>query len=190
MSPSAVVDDSERVVWMPEPGGKSLPDTSTPDEKEPSARPTGRSAPPVTSKDTSKDTPPPVNKDNASSPNQPYSSGLQHMVGTGWSAMARIVREVDEQKIQGYKEDIDSILVFAGLFSAVMTAFSRSHPDAFLHLQRSIPELYRTPIRPNLPDFQPTVNAIRVNVLWFASLTLSLVSASFSILVKQWLRDT
>ncbi|KAI0093072.1 hypothetical protein BDY19DRAFT_921863, partial [Irpex rosettiformis] len=34
-----------------------------------------------------------------------------------------------------------------------------------------------------------TVNAIRVNVLWFASLTLSLVSASFSILVKQWLRE-
>lgn len=40
-----------------------------------------------------------------------------------------------------------------------------------------------------IPVFTPSVNAIRVNVLWFASLTLSLVSASFSILVKQWLRE-
>jgi hypothetical protein len=40
-----------------------------------------------------------------------------------------------------------------------------------------------------LPTFTPSVNAIRVNVLWFASLTLSLVSASFAILVKQWLRE-
>ncbi|KAI0691121.1 hypothetical protein BC835DRAFT_133189 [Cytidiella melzeri] len=37
--------------------------------------------------------------------------------------------------------------------------------------------------------FQPSVNAIRVNVLWFASLTLALISASFGILVKQWLRE-
>ena len=37
--------------------------------------------------------------------------------------------------------------------------------------------------------FTPPVNAVRVNVLWFASLTLSLISASFGILVKQWLRE-
>ncbi|KAI0093088.1 hypothetical protein BDY19DRAFT_407332 [Irpex rosettiformis] len=45
------------------------------------------------------------------------------------------------------------------------------------------------PPMPTIPEFTPTVNAIRVNVLWFASLTLSLVSASFGILVKQWLRE-
>lgn len=37
--------------------------------------------------------------------------------------------------------------------------------------------------------FRPPKNAVRVNVLWFASLTLSLVSASLAILVKQWLRE-
>lgn len=45
------------------------------------------------------------------------------------------------------------------------------------------------PPLPDIPEFTPTTNAIRVNVLWFASLTLSLVSASFSILVKQWLQE-
>ncbi|KAI0338038.1 hypothetical protein BDW22DRAFT_1302947, partial [Trametopsis cervina] len=38
-------------------------------------------------------------------------------------------------------------------------------------------------------SFEPTPSAKRVNVLWFASLTLSLISASFGILVKQWLRE-
>lgn len=37
--------------------------------------------------------------------------------------------------------------------------------------------------------FEPPVWAIRVNVLWFTSLLLSLASASFGILVKQWLRE-
>lgn len=40
-----------------------------------------------------------------------------------------------------------------------------------------------------LPPFQPSTNAVRTNVLWFASLILSLISASFGMLVKQWLRE-
>ncbi len=39
------------------------------------------------------------------------------------------------------------------------------------------------------PTFEPSANDIRVNVLWFASLTFSLMTASFAILVKQWLRE-
>jgi hypothetical protein len=42
---------------------------------------------------------------------------------------------------------------------------------------------------PSLPSFQPSDNDIRVNVLWFASLVVSLVTASFGMLVKQWLRE-
>lgn len=40
-----------------------------------------------------------------------------------------------------------------------------------------------------LPTFQAAVSDIRVNVCWFASLVLSLSSASFGIAVKQWLRE-
>lgn len=46
-----------------------------------------------------------------------------------------------------------------------------------------------SPLEQMQAPFQPSTNAVRVNVLWFASLTLSLVSASFAILVKQWLRE-
>lgn len=38
-------------------------------------------------------------------------------------------------------------------------------------------------------DFEPSLAAIRVNVLWFAALIFSLTTASFGILVKQWLRE-
>lgn len=37
--------------------------------------------------------------------------------------------------------------------------------------------------------FEPLKNDVRVNVLWFASLLLSLITASFAMLVKQWLRE-
>ncbi|KAI0821282.1 hypothetical protein BC629DRAFT_442168 [Irpex lacteus] len=42
---------------------------------------------------------------------------------TGWAAVAASVREYDEDRIKSTKEDIDTLLVFAGLFSAVLTAF-------------------------------------------------------------------
>lgn len=38
-------------------------------------------------------------------------------------------------------------------------------------------------------SFAPSIAAERVNVCWFASLILSLSTASFGILVKQWLRE-
>ena len=40
-----------------------------------------------------------------------------------------------------------------------------------------------------LQPFQASVLDIKVNVLWFASLLCSLITASFGILVKQWLRE-
>jgi hypothetical protein len=55
----------------------------------------------------------PSQRDSTLPPTYIQLSGGPHLnVGTGWSAMARIVREVDAQKIQDCKEDIDTILVF------------------------------------------------------------------------------
>lgn len=44
------------------------------------------------------------------------------------------------------------------------------------------------PLATPTPEFHPTENAIRVAALWHASLIISLSTASFGILVKQWLR--
>ncbi|KAI0338019.1 hypothetical protein BDW22DRAFT_823003 [Trametopsis cervina] len=132
---------------------------------------------------------------------------------SGWAAVARSIRDVDEQKIKDVKEDIDNILVFAGLYSAVLSALIAIsilslQPDSsgtiIVLLTQLVAQTHSYTITPgslnsttppidataiaNAP-FEPLLAAKRVNVLWFASLTLSLLSASFSILVKQWLRE-
>lgn len=95
----------------------------------------------------------------------------------------------------------------AGLFSAVLTAFLIESYSNLLEdpatqtlvairqlvaqtssysfeagmLNSTAPPLTQEP-------FQASSVDIRVNVLWFASLLLSLITASFGILIKQWLR--
>ncbi|KAI0683949.1 hypothetical protein BC835DRAFT_1294492, partial [Cytidiella melzeri] len=133
---------------------------------------------------------------------------------TGWAAMAETVRTYDEEKVKDTKEDIDTLLVFAGLFSAVLTAFliesyQSLSPDTssqmLLVMQQialqtasynMVNGMINATSQPpmNITDvssqpFQPSVAAIRVNVLWFSSLIFSLITASFGMLVKQWLRE-
>ncbi|GJE99696.1 hypothetical protein PsYK624_159670 [Phanerochaete sordida] len=124
-----------------------------------------------------------------------------------WQQMLKTVRDVDVVKIADCKEDIDTLLVFAGLFSAVLTAFlvesyTLLQPDpnseiAFL-LRQSIAKNYTfssgylnstTPFPGDPPPFNAPEWALQVNGLWFASLICSLSTASLAMLVKSWLRE-
>ncbi|KAI0759633.1 hypothetical protein BC629DRAFT_1295321, partial [Irpex lacteus] len=126
----------------------------------------------------------------------------------GWTAMARSVRDFDEEKVRDCKEDIDTLLVFAGLFSAVLTAFlvesytnlvEDPSTQTLLAIRQLVAQtssyrveggMLNTTVLPYSPEpFQVSRADIRVNVLWFASLLFSLITASFGILVKQWLRE-
>ncbi|EKM56396.1 uncharacterized protein PHACADRAFT_194015 [Phanerochaete carnosa HHB-10118-sp] len=123
--------------------------------------------------------------------------------------MAKTAREYDEEKVRDCKEDIDNNLVFACLYSAVLSAFVvesysdlQPEPNAqitFL-LERIAVQTQSYTITsgtlnstarslPIPPPFTAPLWAVRVNGLWFASLIVSLATASFSILVKQWLRE-
>ncbi|EKM50876.1 uncharacterized protein PHACADRAFT_69516, partial [Phanerochaete carnosa HHB-10118-sp] len=127
----------------------------------------------------------------------------------GWQTMAKTVRGFDEDKVQNCKEDIDTLLVFTGLYSAVLSAFvvesyTDLRPDpntqiVFL-LERIVVQTQSYTITsgtldsaaqpsPILPHFTVPLWAVRVNGLWFASLIISLATASLSMLVKQWLRE-
>lgn len=97
----------------------------------------------------------------------------------------------------------------AGLFSAVLSAFVvESHKlllpdnsDVVVQLLQQVVDQSRSyrvegtwfnstaPYLAAPVPFHPGTYAIQVNVLWFASLTISLMAASFGILVKQWLRE-
>ncbi|TBU23534.1 hypothetical protein BD311DRAFT_731138 [Dichomitus squalens] len=127
-----------------------------------------------------------------------------------WAACAKALREYDEDMIQDWKEEIDTLLVFAGLFSAVLTAFNI---ESYKWLQQQ-PSDTHTAILSQISSqlnsfavnakfvnntapattvltapFKPSRFAVRLNTLWFSSLVCSLLSASLGLLVKQWLRE-
>ncbi|KAI0790196.1 hypothetical protein BC629DRAFT_1287924, partial [Irpex lacteus] len=127
---------------------------------------------------------------------------------TGWTAMAHAVRNFDEEKVKDCKEDVDTLLVFAGLFSAVLTAFLIESYNNLLEdpatqtlvaIRQLVTQtasykyeagMLNSSASPLVVEaFQASSTDIRVNVLWFASLLFSLITASFGILVKQWLRE-
>ncbi|KAI0072013.1 hypothetical protein K474DRAFT_1574673, partial [Panus rudis PR-1116 ss-1] len=108
----------------------------------------------------------------------------------------------DEGNIRGVKEDMETLLTFAGLFSAALTAFTvesakQLQPDTdnatvyllatiALHLNGSSVD------RELISRFRPSPvspTSKHVNGLWLSSLFLSLVTASLAMLAKQWLRE-
>ncbi|KAI0344874.1 hypothetical protein BDW22DRAFT_1326656, partial [Trametopsis cervina] len=127
----------------------------------------------------------------------------------GWAVIQKAVDDFDRDQIEGVKNDIDTLLVFIGLFSAVLSTFLAI---AVALLQEDIPGATLTTLRQmsvqnanytiqgdfiisaspaptSFTQFEPTPNAVRINDLWTASLIISLITASFGILVKQWLRE-
>ncbi|KAJ3523538.1 hypothetical protein NM688_g8712 [Phlebia brevispora] len=126
-----------------------------------------------------------------------------------WVTIENTLRGRDEDKVHDCKEDMDTLLVFAGLYSAVLTSFLvQSYQNLQENYQQTAVGLLRqlssqtssyrlnegylnstASALPSQTPFQAEPTDVRVNVCWFASLILSLSTASFGILVKQWLRE-
>ncbi|KAI0776979.1 hypothetical protein BD413DRAFT_610551 [Trametes elegans] len=110
------------------------------------------------------------------------------------------MKEHEEARIQAWKEEIDTELVFAALFSAILTAFDveaykmlqpqgSNNPSVFILTNNSQLDMSTLKAIP-LPDTgPPTPYAVAINALWFAALICSLAAASVSILVRQWLNQ-
>ncbi|KAJ7017628.1 hypothetical protein C8F04DRAFT_898480, partial [Mycena alexandri] len=116
-----------------------------------------------------------------------------------WKDIHEKVKRRDDATIRDYDSEIDTLLVFAGLYSAVLTAFII---DVYQNLNVDYAQDSATILRQMLaqsagqtidisilspPSASPSPTVIIVIVLWFISLVLSLLSALFSIFVKQWL---
>ncbi|EMD31181.1 hypothetical protein CERSUDRAFT_25994, partial [Gelatoporia subvermispora B] len=124
----------------------------------------------------------------------------------GWTECSRRLQEHDQQTVGAWKEEIDSLLVFAGLFSAVLTAFNVGlytslNPDPGVDLTNRIllqisSQLSNLSVSDNTirstsfaqsPHLEPTASSIWINAMWFSSLVCSLASATIGILARQWL---
>ncbi|PSS00870.1 hypothetical protein PHLCEN_2v4097 [Hermanssonia centrifuga] len=131
---------------------------------------------------------------------------------TGWSAIEDYAYKHDANSMKVFSEAIDTLLVFAGLFSAVLTAFvvpayGMLQPDNSMlllsgmssqlsSLTKAVSLFVSSEVPPDLPPsaapslaFSVSSFARWINVLWFLSLIFSLASALFGILSKQWIRE-
>ncbi|KAI0716832.1 hypothetical protein C8Q76DRAFT_725828 [Earliella scabrosa] len=122
------------------------------------------------------------------------------------------VKTYYEELVVRWKEEIDTLLVYAALFSAVLAAFNvesyqllqPSSTDATLVvLQQISAQLKGFSISPPFVNstnsahtgmdvkinFNAPWSMVWLNTLWFSSLVCSLGSASIALLVKQWLHE-
>ncbi|KAI9435184.1 hypothetical protein H4582DRAFT_708439 [Lactarius indigo] len=129
-----------------------------------------------------------------------------------WSLQLKEAMSHDQARIQSLKDDMDGVLIFAGLFSAALTSFlvDKIHdlqPDPtqqmVFYQQQNVALLAQisqqvSSIAPQvsissapLPTYAFSLNPsdVRVNVFWFMSLVFSLSTALLATLVQQWVRD-
>ncbi|KAI0358168.1 hypothetical protein OH77DRAFT_1248321 [Trametes cingulata] len=136
--------------------------------------------------------------------------------GDAFAELAGTVKTYTDEMIERWNSEIDTYLVYAGLFSAIVTAFNvqsylglqqQSDPTLAairqISLQLSSLTVQLPFVNSTHPAFEcsdavcagsapgpaPDTATIVVNTLWFSSLVLSLSSASVGIMVKQWLNQ-
>ncbi|KAI0760438.1 hypothetical protein C8Q74DRAFT_1296319 [Fomes fomentarius] len=129
-----------------------------------------------------------------------------------WSAAAEAVKIHHDELVARWKEEMDTLLVYAGLISAILTAFNiqsyqmlqPSPTDSTVAvLQQISTQLASFSINPTFvnsthhpqalsdlqPPFHASLSAVWINMLWFCSLVFSLAAASIALVVKQWLHS-
>ncbi|KAL0570974.1 hypothetical protein V5O48_010992, partial [Marasmius crinis-equi] len=131
----------------------------------------------------------------ADSPTSP--TAPKPLLEDSWKIVMKEVVDIDDEQFRSWKEDIDTLLVFAGLFSAVVTAFtiesyqwlSEDPQDTAVALLREISRQMKNESMMPVELFEASSSNIRINTFWFLSLIIALVDALFGLLCKQWLRE-
>ncbi|KAI0060524.1 hypothetical protein BV25DRAFT_1858781, partial [Artomyces pyxidatus] len=125
-----------------------------------------------------------------------------------WSLYLSEADKSDKRLAETVKESTDGILIFTGLFSATTSAFiiesykdlQPDPGDMTVHLLAQISQQlaggYNSTQSPfpshSIPSnaaFRPSASTLRVNILWFLSLLLSLTCALSATLMQQWMRS-
>ncbi|KAJ7150779.1 hypothetical protein C8R46DRAFT_498007 [Mycena filopes] len=120
-----------------------------------------------------------------------------------WAVYVSEAEKYDKGLVESWKSDMEGMLIFAGLFSASLTAFLIESyktliPDSgdttVLLLSQISQQLaaasngtvfHLVPLAP----FTPLASSLVCNTLWFISLGLSLTCALVATLLEQWARD-
>ncbi|KAH8987571.1 hypothetical protein EDB86DRAFT_2106920 [Lactarius hatsudake] len=125
--------------------------------------------------------------------------------GRLWLLYLTEAEKEDKEITENWKGDTEGILVFTGLFSATVASFiiesyKQLSLDSDVTTNALLTQISQqlantsngTPFAgvgtQNSQPFKPTASAVRVNVMWFLSLVLSLTCALSATLMQQWAR--
>ncbi|KAF8154538.1 hypothetical protein B0H34DRAFT_716930 [Crassisporium funariophilum] len=125
-----------------------------------------------------------------------------------WNVCLEPLLQEDSIRCDAWRDEIQNLLIFAGLFSAVVTAFTLEsykslQPDSgeatVLLLTRIAARLDNAVANASTAEsiylpmptsaFSVPPSSIRINILWFFSLVLSLATVLIGIVCMQWLRE-
>ncbi|KAJ7665629.1 hypothetical protein B0H14DRAFT_2425022, partial [Mycena olivaceomarginata] len=119
-----------------------------------------------------------------------------------WAVYISEAEKYDRALVEGWKSDMEGLLIFAGLFSASLTAFLIESYKTLSPDQGAITIALLAQISRQLDPgsnarstdtassaFTPSSSSVACNILWFLSLGLSLSCALIATLVEQWARD-
>ncbi|KAF8184209.1 hypothetical protein BJ912DRAFT_927908 [Pholiota molesta] len=135
---------------------------------------------------------------------EPYQYPLPAPEGDPWQILLAPILERDKAQCEAWKDEVQNLLIFAGLFSAVVTAFTIETYKGLQQDPSNTMILLLSTIANNLqnsqnnnteaipisqPAFSPTLSTVRVNIFMFMSLILSLATVLIGIVSLQWLRE-
>ncbi|KAF8800644.1 hypothetical protein BYT27DRAFT_7148524, partial [Phlegmacium glaucopus] len=114
--------------------------------------------------------------------------------GSHWTTVRDLWMKKDKEQCESWRDEVQNILIFSGLFSAVVTAFVIESQKALqpdfaeesVQLLRKIAGVGDQISGKSRVD-QGTMT-ISINVFWFLSLVLSLTAALIGIIALQWIR--
>ncbi|PPQ90720.1 hypothetical protein CVT25_005028 [Psilocybe cyanescens] len=123
----------------------------------------------------------------------PYQFAPPKPDGDTWRIVLEPLIKKDKMRCEAWKDEVQNLLIFAGLFSAVATAFviesyKSLQPDPVENLVLVITSSLNSSTI-SVPPFTPTASSVRVNICWFLSLVLSLTTVLVGIVSLQWLRE-
>ncbi|KAJ6600395.1 hypothetical protein DFH09DRAFT_1497947, partial [Mycena vulgaris] len=120
-----------------------------------------------------------------------------------WAVYISEADKYDKALVESWKSDMEGMLIFAGLFSASLTAFliesyKTLNPDSGDTTVRLLAQISQQlmasanestiHIEQTTP-FTPAATSLVCNALWFISLGFSLTCALIATLLEQWARD-
>ncbi|KAJ7055748.1 hypothetical protein C8F01DRAFT_445690, partial [Mycena amicta] len=120
-----------------------------------------------------------------------------------WAVYIAEAEKYDKALVDSWKSDMEGLVIFAALFSAILTAFiiesytslSPNPGDITVQLLIKISAQMEAAANGStfqdtvFPPFTPPQTSIICNSLWFISLGLSLSCALIATLIQQWARD-